>query len=96
MNHFDSQSNVFPAVHSILEQNALAAFVQEDYDIGPDVKCHLLARGVNDVYSVLSKNSRYVLRVSQSTWRSLEEISWELELVEHAAKKSVAVSRPMR
>jgi Ser/Thr protein kinase RdoA (MazF antagonist) len=91
-----SRAKVFPAVHSILEQTALAALVNEDYNIGPSINCHLLARGVNDIYSISSQNSRYVLRVSQSTWLTLKEITWELELVEHAAKKGVAVSRPIK
>jgi Ser/Thr protein kinase RdoA (MazF antagonist) len=96
MNHFYSQAIPFPAVHSILNQNALAAFIQENYEIGPSIKCHLLTRGVNDIYSLSSQNKRYILRVSQAFWRSTEEVAWELELVEHVALKGVGVSRPLR
>jgi Ser/Thr protein kinase RdoA (MazF antagonist) len=96
MNHFNPQNTLFPAVHSILDQTALADFIRKDYDIGSSLECHLLTRGVNDVYSVSSQTGRYVLRVSQSFWRSAEEIAWELELIEHVATKGVSVSRPVR
>jgi Ser/Thr protein kinase RdoA (MazF antagonist) len=96
MNPANFQTPTFPVVHSVLDQNALATLVQQDYNLGTNIKCHLLNRGVNDVYSVSSQNRHYILRVSQAAWRSPEEIAWELELIEHAAKKGIFVSRPVR
>jgi hypothetical protein len=45
----DSQSNrIFPAMHSLLSNHALKAWMSEVYDVGEIQNCHLLTHGLND------------------------------------------------
>lgn len=87
----------FPAVHSTLSAQALAAWVGERYACGGPVTCTLLRRGLNDTYRVtgLASRDRAVLRVYRSAWRSPGEVEWELDFLEHLARGGCALSAPL-
>jgi Ser/Thr protein kinase RdoA (MazF antagonist) len=85
-----------PVYYSTLAAEALADEIATAYDIGSDLRCVFLQRGLNDTYLVASEGDRWVARVYRAGWRSPSEIAWELELLEHLAGRGVPVSLPIR
>ncbi len=86
----------FPATHSTLSVKALLELVLRDYSIAGLTECRLLNHGLNDTYLVKANNNeRYILRVYRAGWRSLSDISYELDILMHLHKKGVHVSIPL-
>ncbi len=89
-------STLFPVTHSILSAKALMMNVLSAYDTADFGACRLLSRGLNDTYEVTtSKGEQYVLRVYRTNWRSLDDIAFELDLLNHVSAKGVACSSPV-
>src|SRR5581483_956559 len=85
----------FPATHSILSMNALLAYAQERYDIGGAITCRFLNLGLNDTYLLQTSTGKYILRVYRMGWRSLSDVSYEVEMLLHLQCKGVQVSFPL-
>jgi Ser/Thr protein kinase RdoA (MazF antagonist) len=83
----------FPVTYSTLSTDALAARIEAGYELGAVAACRLLHRGLNDSYLVEAACGRYVLRVYRMGWRTADEIGYELAVLEHLARKGVAVAR---
>lgn len=81
--------------HSIISAAALPAELIRVYDIGRPVECRFLHLGLNDSYLVGTGKQRYVLRVYRLGWRSRADILYELDLLNHLARKGVPVSVPI-
>ncbi|MGI8553438.1 MAG: phosphotransferase enzyme family protein [Dehalococcoidia bacterium] len=86
---------LFPVTHSVLSASALLTRIETDYDIGGAEECILLKRWMNDTYLVRTTVGKYILRVYRAGWRSLAEISFELELLQHLDREGVRVSTPL-
>lgn len=86
----------FPVTHSTLDANAIKAQVLSTYDIGKVSSCRLMILGMNDTYFVATDYNKFVLRVYRNHWRSLDDIQWELRLINHAASKHVRIAVPIR
>ena len=91
----------FPVTHSLLSPDALGRHVQAAYAIGEVHTCVLLQHNLNDTYLVDATTGRYVLRASQSeraagiSWRTREDILFELDVLQHLARKGVPVATPL-
>ncbi len=74
-------------IHSIVSGDALIETVLNNYPIGKFRSCRLYKRGLNDTYLVETEKERY-------TWRTKEEIDFELELLTflHEQQQPVAYS----
>ena len=57
--------------------------------------CTLLSHGLNDSYLVASNGDRYVLRIYRPNWRTGDEISFELDYIQHLRDNLVGVSYPL-
>src|SRR5262249_46643585 len=63
--------------------------------------CVLLQHNLNDTYVVDAEAGRYVLRASQAerasgwSWRTREDILFELDVLQHLSRKGVPVATPM-
>lgn len=89
-------SNVFPVMYSMLSSDALLQFVNENFNVEPVLKCKNLNRGLNDTYVVINQNSKYILRVYRSKWRSRADVDYELGVLEFLSNHNVAVSEPIK
>ncbi len=85
-----------PVTYSTLSTDALAAWLEAGYALGPVSACHLLHRGLNDSYLVEAARQRYVLRVYRAGWRTAEEVAYEAAVLEHLGRKTVPVALPVR
>ncbi len=86
---------IFPVLHSTLSASDLLKEVGREYGIGTPTYCRLFRAKLNDTYLVRTVDERYIFRVYRARWRSLPEISYELELLLHLRKKGIAVSTPL-
>jgi Ser/Thr protein kinase RdoA (MazF antagonist) len=89
-------AGLFPVVSSVLAPDALLGELVSGYGLEEPVGCVLWQRGLNDTYLVSSGAERFVARVYRAGYRPVEEIGWELELLEHLAARGVSVSVPLR
>ena len=85
-----------PATHSLPSPQALLTEVLAGYDLGEFTDCRLWYTGVNDTYLASTQiGSKYILRVYRACWRSLADIRYELDALNHLHRKGVAVAYPL-
>jgi Ser/Thr protein kinase RdoA (MazF antagonist) len=87
--------DLFPVTYSTLSTDALSHEIAQAYPIASPVACSLLKRGLNDTYSVASRDERYIARVYRARWRTSSDIAYELELLTHLLARGVSVSVPI-
>lgn len=85
----------FPVTHSIPSIAALLSEVASQYAIAPPTGGCFLNIGVNDTFLVRSARSQSVLRVYRHNLRTLDEIHYELEILQHLKAAGVAVAAPI-
>jgi Ser/Thr protein kinase RdoA (MazF antagonist) len=84
-----------------LSAEALGRHLQGLYSIGEVRACVLLQHNLNDTYLVETTTGRYVLRVSQAprptgaSWRTLDDLLFEVDVLLHLARKGVPVAAPV-
>jgi Ser/Thr protein kinase RdoA (MazF antagonist) len=74
---------------TILEQ------ILPHYALPAPLQCRFLTRGMHDNYLVESVREKYIIRVYRSRWRSMEEVRFELDLLEHLRRCGCPVAHPM-
>jgi Ser/Thr protein kinase RdoA (MazF antagonist) len=82
----------FPASSSILSASYLATFLAEKYDFNKTIECRLLKAGINHTYLVTNGDDKFIFRVYSLNWRSAEEISAEIKLLNHLRDHDIPVS----
>ena len=89
-------SDCFPTTYSTLSTQALATDVLPDYGVGAVADCRFYSLGVNDTYVVETvQGGTYFLRVYRRGLRSLSDVGYELDVLNHLHRKGVAVARPL-
>ncbi len=88
---------IVPALHSTLRPEAIAAVVNNDYQLGRDASCAVWHRGFNDYYLVEAPAGRFVLRVyaTDKYWMPGEsDVRFELDLLAHLHAAGLPVVAP--
>jgi Ser/Thr protein kinase RdoA (MazF antagonist) len=86
----------FPVIHSILSTAALTRDVLPDFNIGEIAACQFFTGGFNDTYRVKTvQGSTYYLRLYRKDWRTLPDILYELDVLNHLRSKGFRTARPM-
>lgn len=85
----------FPVTSSILAPHDLANFVREKYSLPPGTTCRLLKAGINHTYRIDSDNRIFIFRVYSHNWRTREEITAELTLLQCLQQNGISVSYPI-
>lgn len=86
---------LFPVTYSILAEDALLGTVAREYPIEAPLECRLLRPGLNDTFLVTTRSAPYVLRVYRTPWRTASDVGYELDLLEHLARRGISVARPV-
>ncbi len=74
----------------------VAALVTEWYDLGKVTEVCLYRAWTNAVYEVTTSGGRYVLKCYRPGWRTLSEIGWEIDLLDHLARRGARVALAIR
>jgi Ser/Thr protein kinase RdoA (MazF antagonist) len=85
----------FPVTSSTLSAFHLGNFLQSIYDLSPEVQCTLIRAGINDTYQLTDSKNRPVFRVYSLNWRSKEEITEEIRLLNFLKQCNIPVSYPI-
>lgn len=88
-------SQFISVIHSLPCSQALEQNVLCHYKVGNSQSCHLLKRGLNDTYLVGTAQKQYILRVYRHSWKTKNEIDFELELLNFLHKNNLAISYPI-
>lgn len=87
--------NHFPVITSTLSEEHLALFLQAKYQLSMHTSCRLLKTGINHVYLVSDGEYKSVFRVYSLNWRSSQEISEEIRLLNLLKDNHLPVSYPI-
>lgn len=86
----------FPATYSILSTTALITDVLPGFGIGEVAACQFFTGGFNDTYRVrTAEGVIYYLRIYRASWRTLPDILYELDVLNHLQRKSFPAIRPL-
>jgi Ser/Thr protein kinase RdoA (MazF antagonist) len=85
-----------PISHSVLDADALARVLAEHYSFDGAPACQLLYRGMNDIYIVHDRARRYALRAWRTGWRSLDNVTYEVEFLDFLASHGFPVSNAIK
>lgn len=84
-----------PAVYSTLSEQALLEQLLPLYLGNRAAQCRFLTRGMNDTYLVRTVSEQYILRVYRAGWRTLADIRYELDMLQHLHTHGVRVAAPV-
>lgn len=86
----------FPVIESILSPQVLAKDVLPEFGVGPAAKANFYTNGFNHTYQFKMEDGRvYYLRVYRIGWRNLDDIQYELGVLEHLKGKEFPAVRPV-
>ncbi len=86
----------FPVQYSTLSSDALLQLVSERYETASGASITFLKRGFNDTYLISCDKEKYILRVYNHNWRSIESIETELQLLLYLQENEISVSYPIK
>ena len=82
--------------HSVLHPDWVAEETKRRYSLSGRVDGHLLYRGMNDVYLIQDRVSRYAMRVWRKGWRNVDIVRVELEFLDYLRQRNFPASTPLR
>jgi Ser/Thr protein kinase RdoA (MazF antagonist) len=88
--------NTFPTIASILAPGALMSEVLPGFAVGEVSECRLYSGGFNHTYRVRTGDGRtYYLRAYRILWRTLADIQYELDVLNHLRQKGYPAAQPV-
>lgn len=85
----------FLVQRSILSASALAQEVLPLYNLPNSSSCHFWNHSINDTYLVKAGESKFMLRVSPTHWRSEEQLGAEIDLLHFLRQRHLSVPQPV-
>jgi len=73
--------NILEYTYSRLSSHSVSKEVEAQYNIGGPISSRYYVLGLHDNYLVESVNKSYIFRIYRNSWRTEEEIIFELELL---------------
>ena len=86
----------FPVIASVLSPDALIREVLPGFAVGEVCECKFYSGGFNHTYRIKTAEGRtYYLRAYRNRWRTLEDIRYELDVVNHLKRKGFPAAQPI-
>jgi len=86
--------STFPTISSILSPAALIRYVLPGFGIGLVTECKFYSGGFNHTYRIKAVDgSTYYLRAYRIQWRTLADIQYELDVLNHLKRKGFPAAR---
>lgn len=85
----------FPVINSTLSPAGIGEFVSKKYSLRKNISCKLLKTGINHTYRIEDSNGFFVFRVYSYNWRTQNEITEELNLLNLLKQNNIPVSYPI-
>ena len=90
------ETSFFPVQRSLLAASALAEQVLSNYNLPGPVTCDFWHRSINDTYLVQAGNSKFMLRIAPTNWRSYENLEAEINLLQFLFNHHIIAPQPIR
>lgn len=89
-------SDTFPVIASILSPEALINDILPGFAVGEVTECRFYSGGFNHTYQVKTRDARtYYLRAYRRQWRTLADIQYELDVLNHLKRKGFPAVQPV-
>ena len=89
-------TETFPVIASTMSSEALADDVLPGFGVGPVAACQFYSSGFNDTYRVKTIDGQiYYLRAYRKAWRTLSDILYELDVLNHLRAKEFPAAQPV-
>lgn len=90
-------NNPFPVIASILSPDALMSEVLPGFAVGGAGECRFYSGGFNHTYRIKTEDGRtYYLRAYRNRWRTLDDVQYELDVLNHLKHKGCPAAQPVR
>jgi Ser/Thr protein kinase RdoA (MazF antagonist) len=87
---------VNPYLHTQHSAAAVLHLTVLHYELPRLASCQFYVRAMHDNYLITCGSSRYILRIYRNSWRSIDEIGFELDLLCYLSGKKASVASPLR
>ena len=91
----EEKMNTIEVRHSLFTNNTIEDLLHS-YEIGKNLKCEFLTRGLNDTYIIETENNKFIFRIYRNNWRDKSDILFELDAINHLSQSGFSVSKPIR
>jgi Ser/Thr protein kinase RdoA (MazF antagonist) len=89
-------SEPFPVIATILSPEALIKDILPGFDVGEIVECRFYSGGFNHTYQIKTEDAHiYYLRAYRRQWRTLADIQYELDVLNHLKRKGFPTVQPL-
>ena len=89
-------NKIFPVSSTHLSPEAIALEVLPEFGLGTHAKCEYYSGGFNHTYRVTAEDGTvYFLRAYRKNWRTLADIQYELDVLQHLHKKNFPAAHPL-
>jgi len=89
-------SKTFPTIHSVLSPTAIISDILPGFNIGAVQQCQFFTGGFNDTYRIkTADNHTYYMRAYRIQWRTLADIQYELDVLNHLSAKGFPAVKPV-
>lgn len=82
-------------IYSQLSSDSALQLVTSNYDLVHPRRCKFYVLGLHDNYLVEGDDGLFILRIYRNSWRSPEEIHFELELLAYLQGRNAPVAGPV-
>lgn len=88
--------NFATALSTIITPEYISAYIINNYNFSSNITSKILRTGINHTYLVKSKDKKFIFRVYFYNWRTKNEITEELKLLDFLKENNIAVSYPIK
>lgn len=86
----------FPVIASTLDPIAIASEIIPGFGVGVVSECKFFSGGFNDTFRVKTENGQtYYLRAYRKNWRTLADIQYELDVLNHLKHRGFPAAQPV-
>ena len=87
---------MFPVITSTLSPQTIANDILPNFGLESVSKCQFYTGGFNDTYRIkTSSGHTYYLRAYRIRWRTLADIQYELDVLDHLKRKNFPAAKPI-
>jgi len=81
--------------YSLVSSAAIESEVVPLYDLPNGSRVFFIHQGINDTYLITAGKAKFILRIYRATWKTIDEVSSELDLILILKEHGLSVSYPL-
>src|SRR5688500_15844633 len=85
----------FPVTYSLVSSKAIEAELIPLYNLPRSSKVLFIHQGINDTYLITASEAKFILRIYRAHWKTIDEVSAELDLLLLLNNNGLSVSTPL-